>query len=143
MITKQSLIKNLISAAQNSIPLLLIYVFSALPAAILKESKLGGLLAKFILPDKVISGAKYLALIPIFLLAIVLGFLVCSPSMAAILVSALAPALKALSPTILIYAAIFAWVGVILGMTFSANNGILQASLEKNQLSYTPFIKKV
>ena len=142
-LTKQSIIENLTTAAQNSLPLLLIYIFSAVPGTILEKSGLGKLLAGNILSKQPVTGAKYWALIPVFFSAILAGFLVCSSSIAIILVSTLAPILKALSPTILIYAAIFAWMGVMIGMAFSSNQGILQASLEKNQLSYPQFIEKV
>jgi hypothetical protein len=59
------------------------------------------------------------------------------------LVSCLAPTLLSFSESTFIYAALFAWIGAVLGMAFSPNNGILRASLEKGEVSYKQFIKKV
>ena len=62
--------------------------------------------------------------------------------MTSTLVAVFAPTLLAISDSTLIYAAIFAWLGGIIGMAFSPNNGILMASLEKSKISYKQFIKK-
>jgi hypothetical protein len=71
-----------------------------------------------------------------------LTFIVSSVAIAVALVTAFAPILLAFGESTLIYAAIFAWVGAIIGMAFSPNNGILRASLEKGKITYKQFIKK-
>jgi hypothetical protein len=128
---------------KNGIPLVLIYAFAAVPARIMKVSGISNNLAKMLLPNKVMA-------VPVFLLLFIFGgsvlltFLVGSTTaMATSLVSALAPTLLAFSESTFIYATLFAWIGAILGMAFSPNNGILRASLGKGEVSYKQFIKKV
>jgi len=54
----------------------------------------------------------------------------------------MAPTLLAVSESMLIYAAIFAWIGAILGCAFSPFHGVLLTSLNKIKMSYKQFIQK-
>jgi len=142
LVAKQNIIKTLITAIQSSIPLLIIYIFAAVPADIIGNSGISENLAKKILPKSVTPSAGYLALLSIFGLSVLFSFLIASTAMTASLVAVSAPALLAISTSTLVYAAIFSWVGGILGMAFSPYNGILMASLEKSKISFKQFIKK-
>jgi uncharacterized ion transporter superfamily protein YfcC len=143
LITQQSIIGNLTTAMKNGIPLVLIYAFAAVPAQIMKVSGISDNLAKMLLPNKVMAVPVFLLLF-IFGVSILLTFLVGSTTaMATSLVGALAPTLLAFSESTFIYATLFSWIGAILGMAFSPNNGILRASLGKGEISYKQFIKKV
>ncbi|WNE41227.1 MAG: hypothetical protein mread185_000684 [Mycoplasmataceae bacterium] len=141
LISSQNIITTLISAVQNSIPLLLVYIFSAVPAFILGDSGLSNKLAER-LPEGVLASAKYWALIPIFGISALLTFFVSSPSIVASLILSLSHALFGVSSSVLIHAAIFSWTGAVLGMSFSPNSGILIASLERSKITYKQFIKK-
>jgi uncharacterized ion transporter superfamily protein YfcC len=94
------------------------------------------------LSENIASSAGFWFLVTIFGLSTLISFFICSTSITAALVSVSAPALLAISSQTLIYAAIFSWVGGILGMAFSPANGILVASLERSETSYKQFIKK-
>ena len=141
--TQQSIIGNLNTAMKNGIPLVLVYTFAAVPAAIMNISGISDKLAQVLLP-KTVMAIPVLLLLFIFGASILLTFLVGSTTaIASTLVGCLAPTLLSFSESTLIYAALFAWIGAILGMAFSPNNGILRASLEKGEVSYKQFIKKV
>src|SRR4051812_4189518 len=99
---------NLITAIKNSIPLLLVYIFAAVPADIIKNSGVANNLAKNILPSSVSPNFKYLALFSIFGLSVLFTFLIDSTAISSALVASLAPALVASSESVLIYAAVFA-----------------------------------
>lgn len=143
LITQQSIIGNLNTAMKNGIPLVLIYAFAAVPATIMNISGISDKLAEVLLPNTVMAIPVFLLLF-IFGASILLTFLVGSTiAIASTLVSCLAPTLLSFSESTFIYAALFAWIGAVLGMAFSPNNGILRASLEKGEVSYKQFIKKV
>lgn len=143
LLARQKIIKTLITATQVSIPIVLLYIFAAVPANILKESGVANNLSAKMLPKTVSSNHKPFALLAVFGLCIVLGFFISSSYIGTTLVSAFAPALLALSSSVLIYAAIFAWMGTMIGCAFSPGNGILMASLEKTNTSYKQFFKKI
>ncbi|CFW93001.1 Putative Arginine/ornithine antiporter [endosymbiont DhMRE of Dentiscutata heterogama] len=143
LLAKQSIMKNLITAIQNSIPLLLIYIFAAVPASIIKNSGMSEKIAEKLLPNTAQTAAASLALYSAFGFSFLITFVVGSTtSIATTLIAAFAPTLLAFGESTLIYAALFAWIGAIMGMAFSPNNGILRASLEKGQTSYKQFFKK-
>ena len=142
LLAKISIMGTLTTAVQSAIPLVLVYIFAAVPATIVQGSGMSENLAKTILPTSVMTKAKYWALLPIFGLSMLVSFLIDSTSITAAMIAALAPTLASISSSVLIYAAIFAWVGGILGMAFSPNNGILIATLEKSKTTYKQFIKK-
>ena len=141
-LAKLNIMGNLVKAIQSSIPILLIYIFSAVPAKIIENSGLSNSLAEKLLPTSISPTFKYLALFSVFSLSVLFTFFLDSTSIISALVSAFAPTLLVFSDQILIYAAIFSWLGGMIGMAFSPNNGILAASLEKNKISYKYFIKK-
>lgn len=144
LLAKQSIMGNLTAAIQGSIPLVLIYIFAAVPAAIIQKSGMSENLAKFLLPTTAKTAGPALALLAAFGTAFLITFIVGSTTaIATTLIGAFAPTLLAFGQSTLIYAALFAWIGAILGMAFSPNNGILRASLEKSQTPYKQFIKKV
>ena len=100
-------------------------------------------LAGILLPNSAKSGGGALALFAIFGLSLLLTFVVGSTiALAVALVTAFAPALLAFGESTLIYAALFAFIGAVIGMAFSPNNGILRASLEKGKITYKQFIRK-
>jgi hypothetical protein len=99
---------NLVTAIQSSIPILLIYIFSAVPGRIIKTSGLSNSLTENILPKSISPNFKYLALFSVFSLSVLFTFFLDSTSITSTLVSAFAPTLLVISDQILIYAAIFA-----------------------------------
>jgi hypothetical protein len=108
LLAKQSIMGNLTTAIQHAIPLVLVYTFAAVPAAIINKSGMSGKLATKLLPETASSAGASLALFSVFGLSCLLGFIVSSPSVATTLIAALAPTLLAFGGTTLIYAAIFA-----------------------------------
>jgi uncharacterized ion transporter superfamily protein YfcC len=144
LVAKQSIMENLITAVQDSIPLVLIYIFSGVPAGIISDSGMSKKLAEKLLPETAKTSASVLALISIFCCSFLLTFMVGSTTaLATTLVATSAKILLPLSADTLIGSALLAWIGAVIGMAFSPNNGILRASLEKNKITYRQFIKKV
>jgi hypothetical protein len=93
---------------KNGIPLVLIYAFAAVPAAIMNISGISDNLAKALLPKTVMAIPVFLLLF-IFGASILLTFLVGSTTaIASTLVSCLAPTLLSFSESTFIYAALFA-----------------------------------
>ena len=142
LLAKQSIMGNLMTSIQSAVPLLLVYIFAAVPAAIIKKSGMSGKLAGILLPKTAKSAGSSFALLSVFGISFLLTFIVSSIAIAVALVAAFAPILLAFGESTLIYAAIFAWVGAVIGMAFSPNNGVLRASLEKGKVTYKQFIKK-
>jgi uncharacterized ion transporter superfamily protein YfcC len=142
LIAKLNIVKTFTVAAQNSLPLLFIYILSAAPAEIIMKSGFSDSLAGKILPENSSPSAGFLMLLSIFILSTIISFFVCSTAITSSLVSVSKPALLAISSQTLIFAGIFSWIGGILGMAFSPANGILVASLEKSETSYKQFIQK-
>jgi uncharacterized ion transporter superfamily protein YfcC len=141
LLAREKIIKVLIKATQLSIPIVLVYIFAAVPAEIIRESGLVKGLENY-LPDTASPNYKWWILLSIFGICAAANFFLDTTFIGSTLVSALAPVIIAFSSSILIYAAIFAWMGTILGISFSPNNGILMNSLEKSKVSYKQFIKK-
>src|SRR4051794_21271014 len=96
---------NLVTAIQSSIPILLIYIFSAVPAKIIENSGLSNSLTEKLLPTSISPNFKYLALFSVFGLSVLFTFFLDSTSIISALVSAFAPTLLVFSDQILIYAA--------------------------------------
>ena len=142
LLAKQSIIGSLTTSIQNAIPLLLVYIFAAVPATIIKKSGMSDNLAGILLPKTAKGAGSSFALLSVFGISFLLTFIVSSVAIAIALVAAFAPILLAFGESTLIYGAIFAWVGAVMGMAFSPNNGILRASLEKGKVTYKQFIKK-
>ena len=108
LLAKQSIIGNLVKSTQNVFPLILVYIFAAVPATILQDSGVSANLTKKLLPIKAVPGVATWALLGVFGLSLCFAFLVCSTAMTATLVASLAPTLLAISESTLIYAACFA-----------------------------------
>jgi len=143
LLAKQSIMGNLTSSMQNAIPLLLVYIFAAVPASIIQKSGMSKKLAGILVPETAKGGGSFLALSFAFGASFLLSFVIGSTvALAVTLITTLAPTLLAFGEPALIYAALFAWTGAIMGMAFSPNNGILRASLEKGKITYKQFIKK-
>jgi hypothetical protein len=98
----------LIKSMQSAIPLILIYILTSAPATIMKDSSMTKNLTQMLLPDRVMSNAKYFALFGIFAVTFLLNLFVCSTELTAGVVSAFAPVLLAISESTLIYGALFA-----------------------------------
>lgn len=142
LLAQENIIKNLIKAIQSTIPLVLTYIISAVPATILDSSGVSENLAKLILPETANHSFEYKALFSVFFFSFLISVFITSPSLVAGLVAVFAPALFAISEPLLIYAAVFARAGTVLGLAFSPFNGILHASLEKSKITYKQFIQK-
>src|SRR5690349_9992833 len=107
--------ESFITAAKNSLPLLIVYIFAAVPAGIIESSGISKNLAERILPRSVSPNAGLWFLIGIFAFSTLTSFFISSTAMTTNLVAVSAPALLSISESTLIYAAIFAWMGGIIG----------------------------
>jgi uncharacterized ion transporter superfamily protein YfcC len=142
LLSQQKILKSLTISAQEAIPFILFYIFTDLLATIMINSGLSEGLAQRILPTTTAPFFKYWLLFSIFGLSLLFNFFVASVGIGTALVVAAAPTLLAISESTLIYAAIFAWMGAILGCAFSPFHGVLLISLKKVKLTYKQFIKK-
>jgi len=142
LLSKQKIMNNLVIAINESIPILLVYVFAAVPTTIIRETGISENIIKKLLPTSINNNFKYIILFSVFGLSILFSFLFNTVAITAALVTALSPLLLSISQQFLIFAAIFAWMGGIIGTTFSPHSGTLVNSLEKVKISYKEFIKK-
>ena len=105
----KKLLRSLITSMQNAVPLVLIYIFAAVPATIIQKSGMSKKLAGILLPETAKGGGGSLALFFVFGSSLLLTFAVGSTiALAMALVTALAPTLLAFGESTLIYAALFA-----------------------------------
>ena len=144
LVAKLNLFQVLIKAAQKVLPLILInYVLTYVPVFILQKSGMTGRLTTLLSSAEVQKNIKYIALLAVFGLSLIFSFLINNTWIAVAVVSILAPTLLNISESTLLYAALFAWMGHIVGSAYSPTNGILIESLEKNHLTYRQFLKKI
>lgn len=143
LVAKLNFFKTLIKAAQKTLPLILVnYVLTYVPVFILQKSGMTGRLTTLLSSAEVQKNIKYVALFSVFGLSLIISWLINNTWFAVAVVSILAPTLLNISESTLLYAALFAWIGHIVGIAYSPNNGILVESLEKSQTTYRQFLKK-
>lgn len=144
LVAKLKIFQVLIKAAQKALPLILInYILTYVPVFILQKSGMTGRLTTFLSSSEVQKNLKYIALFAVFGLSLIFSFLINNTWIAVAVVSILAPTLLNISESTLLHAALFAWLGHIVGSAYSPTNGILMESLEKNQITYRQFLKKI
>ncbi|CAG8497717.1 29281_t:CDS:2 [Gigaspora margarita] len=98
---------NLTAAVQGAVPLVLIYIFAAVPAAIIQKSGMSENLAKYLLPATAKTAGPALALLAAFGTAFLITFIVGSTTaIATTLIGAFAPTLLAFGQSTLIYVAL-------------------------------------
>lgn len=142
LISKQKIMNNFLIAINESIPILLVYVFAAVPTTIIRESGISEKIVKKLLPTNTDTNFKYIILFSVFGLSILFSFLFNTVAITAALVATLTPLLLGISQQFLVFAAIFSWMGGIIGTAFSPHSGTLVNSLERIKISYKEFIKK-
>ncbi|MCE8162965.1 MAG: hypothetical protein I3273_00605 [Candidatus Moeniiplasma glomeromycotorum] len=144
LVAKLKIFSVLIKAAQRALPLILInYILTYVPVFILQKSGMTGRLTTLLSSAEVQKNIKYIALLAVFGLSLIFSFLINNTWIAVAVVSILAPTLLNISEATLLYAALFAWMGHIVGSAYSPTNGILMESLEENQITYRRFLKKI
>ncbi|KLL02346.1 MAG: hypothetical protein MRERC_2c081 [Mycoplasmataceae bacterium RC_NB112A] len=143
LVAKLKIFSVLIKAAQKVLPLILInYILTYVPVFILQKSGMTGRLTNLLSSAEIQKNIKYVALFAVFGLSLIFSFLINNTWIAVAIVSILAPTLLNISESTLLYAALFAWMGHMVGIAYSPTSGVLRESLEESQTTYRQFLKR-